>query len=87
MIRHAIERELLLAAAQPEVGDHSALEEFLCFGSSRCAADGCGYAWTCNELYDERLSDFSRAKAGAHTASLIADKNTAREAGLCAWFR
>ena len=59
VIRQAIERELLLAAAQPRVDGRSALEEFLRFGSLRCVADNnTGRVWTRDELYDERLSHY-----------------------------
>ncbi len=62
VIRQAIERELLLAAAQSKVGDRLALEEFLHFGSSRRVAnDTTGHAWTRDELYDERLSRYEHA--------------------------
>lgn len=37
LIRQAIKRELSLSASQPAVGGHSALEEFLRFGTSRHA--------------------------------------------------
>ncbi len=61
VIRQAIERELLLAAAQSRVGDRSALEEFLRFGSSRCVTNAIAYTWTRDELYDDRLSCYGRA--------------------------
>ena len=62
VIRQAIEREVLLTAAQPTIGDRSALEEFLRFGSSRRATeDTTGRAWTRDELYDERRRRSGRA--------------------------
>ena len=62
VIRQAIEREVLLTASQPTVGDRSALEEFLRFGAARRATgDTTGRAWTRDELYDERLSRYRRA--------------------------
>ncbi len=62
VIRQAIEREVLLTASQPTVGDRSALEEFLRFGAARRATgDTTGLAWTRDELYDERLSRYRRA--------------------------
>ncbi len=62
VIRQAIDREVLLTAAQPAIGDRSALEEFLRFGSSRRATeDTTGRAWTRDELYDERLHRYGRA--------------------------
>ena len=62
VIRQAIEREVLLTAAQPAASDPSALEEFLRFGASRRATgDTAGRAWTRDELYDERLSRYQRA--------------------------
>ena len=65
VIRQAIEREVLLTAAQPTVGDRSALEEFLRFGSSRRATgeDITGRASGHRDagLYDERLHRSLRA--------------------------
>ncbi len=62
IIRQAIEREVLLTAARPMVGNRSALEEFLRFGSSRRATDDTtGRAWTRDELYEERLSRHGRS--------------------------
>ena len=64
VIRQAIEREVLLTAAQPAAGDRSALEEFLRLGSSRRAtADTTGRTWTRDELYDERLNRYGRSGA------------------------
>ena len=64
VIRQAIEREVLLTASQPTIGDRSALEEFLRFGSSRRATgDTMGRAWTRDELYDERLHRYERANS------------------------
>lgn len=61
VIRQAIEREVLLTAAQPAASDRSALEEFLRFGAARRATgDTTGWAWTRDELYDERLSRYGR---------------------------
>jgi hypothetical protein len=62
VIRQAIDREVLLTAAQPTISDRSALEEFLRFGASRRATgDTTGRAWTRDELYDERLRRYGHA--------------------------
>jgi hypothetical protein len=62
VIRQAIEREVLLTAAQPAASDRSALEDFLRFGASRRAtSDTAGRAWTREDLYDERLGRYQRA--------------------------
>ena len=62
VIRQAIEREVLLTAAQPASSDRSALEEFLRFGAARHATgDTTRRAWTRDELYDERLGRCQRA--------------------------
>ena len=64
VIRQAIEREVLLTASHPTIGDRLALEEFLRFGSSRRATgDKTGRAWTRDELYDERLRRYGRTNS------------------------
>ena len=64
IIRQAIEREVAVNAARPVAGDRSALEDFIRFGLSRQGTmDSTQRTWTRDELYDERLSRYSRSAA------------------------